>query len=162
MVQIHHEYLDTPLLVVGDLNAAASSDDRGSNELTTYDREADALTNVLTRLSLIDIHRHKFPPSRHYYTWSNSRGHKSRIGAVYANTQALEMTGGVHNIKSSIGHTPGPLGADHSPVFARFRSPIATQSDGSLPIAFPPPRAAPARWGLDDKGAEAYHDLLLQ
>ena len=138
MVQVHHEYHDTPLLVVGDLNAAASSDDRGSNELAPYDRETDALTNVLTRLSLIDIHRHKFPPSRHY-TWSNSRGHKPRIDAVYASTQALEMAGGIRNIKSSIGHTPGPLGTDHSPVFARFRSPIATPSDGSLPVAFSPP-----------------------
>ena len=161
MAQVHQTYSDIPMLVVGDLNAAASSDDRGSDGLTPYDRETDALTNVLTRLSFTDVHRHKFPPSRHY-TWSNSRGHKSRIDAVYANAHALTMAGGVHSFKSSIGNSPGPLGTDHSPVFARFRSPMATPSDGSLPMAYSPPPAAPTRWCLDDKGAESYHDMLLQ
>jgi hypothetical protein len=63
---------------------------------------------------------------------------------------------------SSIGKTPGPLGTNHSPVFARFCSPIATPCNGSLPAVFSPPPAAPTRWGLDEKGAESYHDLLLQ
>ena len=81
---------------------------------------------------------------------------------MYANTKALEMAGGVKDFFSSIGKTPGPLGIDHSPVFARFRSPVATPCDGSLPTVFFPPPAAPTRWGLDERGAGSYHDLLLQ
>ena len=30
------------------------------------------------------------------------------------------------------------------------------------PDGLPPPPAAPTRWCLDDKGAESYHDMLLQ
>ena len=92
---------------MGDLNSAASPDDRGTGALLPYDQVNDAFTNVLTRLSFMDIHRHKFPPARHY-TWSNSKERKSRIDAVYANTQALEMAVGVGDFLSSIGKTPGP------------------------------------------------------
>ena len=81
---------------------------------------------------------------------------------MYADTKALEMAGGVNDVLSSIGKTPGPLGTDHSPVFARFRSPVATPCDGSLPTVFSPPPAAPSRWRLDERGSAAYHDLLLQ
>ena len=85
MTQIAGEYAGTPMLVVGDLNSAASPDDRGTGELLPYDQVSDALTNVLARLSFTDVHRrHKFPPARHY-TWSNSVGRKSRIDAVRAN-----------------------------------------------------------------------------
>ena len=63
---------------------------------------------------------------------------------------------------SAIGKTPGPLGTDHSPMFTRFSSPIATPSDGLLPTIFSPPPATPSRWGLDAVGAQTYHDLLLQ
>jgi hypothetical protein len=162
MTQVAHEYVDIPLLVVGGFNAAPPSDDRGMDTLP-YDKGNAALTNVLTRLSLTDIHRHKFPPSTHY-TWSNSSGRKSRIGAVYANTKALDMAGGVNDFFSSIGKTPGKLGTDHSPLFSRFHfhSPVATPYNGSLPAVFSPLSAAPARWGLDGRGAESYHDLLLQ
>ena len=66
MTQIAGEYAGTPMLVVGDLNSAASPDDRGTGELLPYDRVNDALTNVLTRLSFTDVHRHKFPSERHY------------------------------------------------------------------------------------------------
>ena len=92
MTQIAGEYAGTPMLVVGDLNSAASPGDRGTGELLPYGRVSGALTNVLTRLSFTDVHRHKFPPERHY-KWSNSTGRKSRIGAVYANKQALAMAG---------------------------------------------------------------------
>ena len=108
MTQVAHEYVDIPLLVVGGFNAAPPSDDRGMDTLP-YDKGNAALTNVLTRLSLTDIHRHKFPPSTHY-TWSNSSGRKSRIGAVYANTKALEMAGGVNDFFSSIGNKNGAAG----------------------------------------------------
>ena len=81
---------------------------------------------------------------------------------MYANTKAPEMAGGVDGILSSIGKPPGPLGADYSPVFARFRSPVATPCDGSLPKVFSPPPAVPSRWMLDERGSAAYHDLLLQ
>ena len=105
MTQIAGEYAGTPMLVVGDLNSAASPDDRGTGELLPYDRVNDALTNVLTRLSFTDVHRHTFPSERHY-TWSNSTGRKSRIGAVYTNKQALGMAGGAGDFLSSIGKTP--------------------------------------------------------
>ena len=154
MTQVAHEYAGTPMLVVGDFNSAASPDDRGTGKLLPYDQVNDALTNVLTRLSFTDIHRHKFPPERHY-TWSNSEGRKSRIDAVYANEQALEMAGGVTDFLSSIGKTPGPLGTDHSPVFARFRSPVATPCNGSLPTVFSPPPVAPTRWRLDERSSSS-------
>ena len=161
LTHIVHEYKDKPLMVVGDYNAAASPEDRGTGELLPYDTAPDALTMVLTRLSLVDIYKQKFPTSRHY-TWSNSRGSKSRIDAVYANQKALDTAGGIGNVMSAIGTTPGPLGTDHSPMFTRFSSPIATPSDGSLPTVFSPPPATPSRWGLDETGAQTYHDLLLQ
>ena len=63
---------------------------------------------------------------------------------------------------SAIGKTPGPLGTNHSPMFTRFSSPIATPSGGSLPTIFSPPPATPPRWGLGAVGAQTYHDLLLQ
>ena len=66
MTQIADEYAGVPMMVVGDLNAAASPDDRGTGELLPYDQVGDALTNVLTRLSFTDVRRHKFPPERHY------------------------------------------------------------------------------------------------
>ena len=65
-------------------------------------------------------------------------------------------------MKSAIGKTPGPLGTDHSPMFVRFSSPIAHPNDGSLPTVYSPPPAAPSRWGLDETGAQTYHDLLLR
>ena len=150
MTQIAGEYSGTPVLVVGDFNSAAPPVDRGTGNLPPYGQVDDALTNVLTRLSFTDVHRHKFPPARHY-TWSNSEGRKSRIDAVYANGHALDMAGGVPSFLSSIGSTPGPLGTDHSPVFARFCSPVATPCNGSLPTVFSPPPAAPTRWRLDGK-----------
>jgi len=69
MTQLTQEYYaGKPLLVVGDLNAAASPEDRGTGKLLPYDKEGDALTNVLTRPSLTDVHKQKFPTPRHY-TW---------------------------------------------------------------------------------------------
>ena len=112
-------------------------------------------------LSLTDVHRHKFPHSKDY-TWSNSTGHKSRIGAVYANGVALDKAGGIKNVMSAIGKTPGPLGTDHSPMFTRFSSPVAHPNDGLLPTVYSPPPAAPSRWGLDETGAQTYHGLLLR
>jgi len=88
-------------------------------------------------------------------------GQKSRIGAVYANKISLGTAGGISNVMSAIGKTPEPLGTDHSPIFARFSSPIATPSDESLPTIFFPPPATPSRWGLDATGAQTYHGLLL-
>ena len=148
-------------MVVGDYNAAASPEDRGTGKLLPYDTVPDALTVVLTRLSLIDVHRHKFPQSKHY-TWSSSMGQKSRIDAVYANDTVLDKAGGIRNVMSAIGKTPGPLGTDHSPIFTRFSSPIATPNDGRLPTVFSPPPAEPSRWRLDGTEAQAYHDLLLR
>ena len=87
---------------------------------------------------------------------------KSRIDAVYANKTALDTAGGVGNMMSAIGKAPGPLGIDHSPMFTRFSSPIATPSDGLLPTIFSPPPATPSQWGLDAVGAQTYHGLLLQ
>ena len=72
------------------------------------------------------------------------------------------MAGSVGDFLSSIGKTPGPLGTDHSPVFARFCSPVANPCNGSLPAVFSPPPAAPTRWRLDERGSTSYHDLLLQ
>ena len=86
---------------------------------------------------------------------------------MYANTKALEMAGGVDEILSSIGKTPGPLGTDHSPVFARSLPlppgghPLPA-CDGSLPKVFSPPPAVPSRWMLDERSSAAYQDLLLQ
>ena len=118
MTQVAGEYAGIPMLVIGDLNSAASPDDRGTGALLPYGLVDGALTNALTRLSFTDVHRHKFPPERHY-TWSGSMGRKSQIGAVHADTKALEMVGGVNDFFFSIGKTPGPLGTDHSPVFVR-------------------------------------------
>ena len=145
-------------MVVGDYNAAASPEDRGTGELLPYDTVPDALTVVLTRLSLIDIHKQKFPKSRHY-TWSNSRGRKSRIGAVYANKTALDTAGGIGNVMSAIGKTPGPLGTDHSPMFARFSSPIATPNDGSLPTL--PPHHRRYHHGGDSMRQEHKHTMTF-
>ena len=91
-------------------------------------------------------------------------GQKSRIDAVHANANdiVLDKAGGIKNVMSAIGKTPVPLGTDHSPMFTRFSSPIATPYDGLLPTVFSPPPAAPSRWGLDETGAQAYHDLLLR
>ena len=89
-------------------------------------------------------------------------GQKTRIDAVYANDVALDKAGGVTSMMSAIGKTPGPLGTDHSPMFVRFSSPIAHPNDGSLPTVYSPPPAAPSRWGLDETGAQTYHDLLLR
>ena len=109
MTQVAGEYAGIPMLVVGDLNSAPPPDDRGTGALLPYDQVDDALTNVLARLSFTDVHRHKFPPERHY-TWSDSMGRKSRIDAVYANTKALEMAGGVNDFFSSIGNKNGAAG----------------------------------------------------
>ena len=70
MTQLTQEcYAGKPLLVVGDLNAAASPEDRGNvGKLLPYDKEGGALTNVLTRLSLTGVHKQTFPTPRHY-TW---------------------------------------------------------------------------------------------
>ena len=112
-------------MVVGDYNAAASPEDRGTGKLLPYDTAPDALTVVLMRLSLTDIYRQKFPHSKDY-TWSNSMGQKSRIDAVYANDAALDKAGGITSMMSAIGKTPGPLGTDHSPMFVLLsrRAPI--------------------------------------
>jgi len=65
LTQVVQEYSGKPLMVVGDYNAAASPEDRGTGELLSYGTVPDSLTIVLTRLSLIDIHKQKFPKSRH-------------------------------------------------------------------------------------------------
>ena len=167
MTQVAGEYAGTPMMVVGDLNSAASPDDRGTGELLPYDQVSGALTNVLEMLSFTDVHRHrhKFPPARHY-TWSNSKGRKSRIDAVYANAHALEMAGGVDDFLSSIGKTPGPLGTRDRPLTGvcslSLSSTVATPCNGSLTTVFSPPPAAPARWRLDERGSTSYYDLLLQ
>ena len=57
MTQIADEYAGVPMMAVGDLNAAASPDDRGTGELPPYGQVSGALTNALTRLSLTDAHR---------------------------------------------------------------------------------------------------------
>ena len=61
LTQIVQKYSGKPLMVVGDYNAAASPEDRGTGELLPYDTVPDAPTVVLTRLSLIDIHKQKNP-----------------------------------------------------------------------------------------------------
>ena len=109
LTQIVQEYDAKPFIVVGDYTAAASPEDRGTGKLLPYDTAPDAPTVILMRLSLTDVYRHKFPQSKHY-TWSNSRGQKSRIDAVYANDIALDKAGGINNVMSAIGKPPGPLG----------------------------------------------------
>jgi hypothetical protein len=61
LTQIAQEYDGKPLIIVGDYNAAASPEDRGTGKLLPYGTVPDALTIVLTRLSLIDVHRQKNP-----------------------------------------------------------------------------------------------------
>ena len=60
LTQIVQEYDGKSLIVVGDYNAAASPEDRGAGKLLPYDTEPGALTIVLTRLSLTDLHKQKF------------------------------------------------------------------------------------------------------
>ena len=62
LTQIAQEYTGKPFMVVGDYNAAASPEDRGTGKLLPYDTAPDALTVVLMRLSLTDIYRQKIPP----------------------------------------------------------------------------------------------------
>ena len=52
LTQIAQEYKEKPFMVVGDYNAAASPEDRGTGKLLPYDTAPDALTVVLMRLSL--------------------------------------------------------------------------------------------------------------
>ena len=52
LTQIAQEYKVKPFMVVGDYNAAASPEDRGSGKLLPYDTAPGALTVVLVRLSL--------------------------------------------------------------------------------------------------------------
>ena len=110
------EYNDKPIIVVGDYNAAASSIGRATDKIYPYDEDANALTNLLTRLSFTDLHRQKFKTQRHY-TWNNTTGSRSRIGVMYANAAIFAMMGGPKKYKFSIGNTAGPLGTDHSPIF---------------------------------------------
>ena len=73
LTQIVQEYDGKSLIVVvvGDYNAAASPEDRGTGKLLPYATEPDAPTIVLTRLSLTDIHKQKLPKSRHTETQSS-------------------------------------------------------------------------------------------
>ena len=66
LTQIAQKYDGKPLMMIGDYNAAASPEDRGTGKLLPYGTVPDAVTIVLTRLSLIDVHRQKFPKSHHY------------------------------------------------------------------------------------------------
>ena len=61
LTQIAQEYDGKPFMVVGDYNAAASPDDRGTGKLLPYDTAPDALTVVLMRLSLTDVYRQNSP-----------------------------------------------------------------------------------------------------
>ena len=154
------EYSGKPIIVVGDYNAAASSIDRATDKMYPYDENAKALTNLLTRLSFTDLHRHKYKIDRHY-TWNNTTGSRSRIDVMYANSAVFGMMGGPKQYKFSIGNTAGPLGTDHSPIFATFRAPLASPNDGSLPLVFSPPPATPTKWKLDSHKSAEYHDLLI-
>ena len=67
LTQIAQEYNGKPFIVVGDYNAAASPEDRGTGKPLPYDTAPDAPTAVvLMGPSLIDVYRHKFPHSKDY------------------------------------------------------------------------------------------------
>ena len=85
------EYNGKPIIVIGDYNAAASSIDRATNTMYPYDKDVNALTNLLARLSFTDLHRQKFKTQRHY-TWNNTTGSRSRIDVImYANAAAQPL-----------------------------------------------------------------------
>ena len=56
LTQIFQEYDGKPFMVVGDYNAAASSEDRGTGKLLPYETAPDAPIVVLMRLSLTDVY----------------------------------------------------------------------------------------------------------
>ena len=90
---------------------------------TPYDtNDTYSLPRVLTRLGMTDLYRAKFPDAPHY-TWSGTNGKgqsRSRIDAFWVNDAAIAMAGGLASMLTAIGSHPGPLGTDHSPIFARF------------------------------------------
>lgn len=118
---------DALVMVMGDMNAVVSPQDRSSGKLNSYDEAAYAIPLALQRKNFTDLHRflhldknndgevgaQAAPTSEGHYTFHSfsPQGAKSRIDQLWLSPAALQRCG--QHSQSAIAKEPGGYTTDH-------------------------------------------------